>query len=88
MNRYQEREDATRQTKDPLQAAASIRLTEPWHFSVEIFRSVQAGGLYRIDESGSVSEGKTRSASQTPIAWSIAKDRFYFGDSIANVIYV
>ena len=45
------------------------------------------GVLYRIDPDGGVSEWKHEIGISNTVAWSPAGDRFYFGDSIANVIW-
>jgi sugar lactone lactonase YvrE len=45
------------------------------------------GVLYRIDPDGAVSEWKHEIGISNTVAWSPSSDRFYFGDSIANVIW-
>lgn len=45
------------------------------------------GVLYRIDPNGSVTEWKHGIGISNTVAWNPAADRFYFGDSPANVIY-
>jgi sugar lactone lactonase YvrE len=45
------------------------------------------GVLYRIDPDSSVSEWKHDIGISNTVAWSPAGDRFYFGDTVANVIY-
>lgn len=50
--------------------------------------SFDGGVLYRIDPDGAVSEWKRDIGISNTVAWSPAGDRFYFGDSAANVIYV
>lgn len=45
------------------------------------------GVLYRIDPDGAVSEWKHNIGISNTVAWSPAADRFYFGDTAANVIY-
>jgi sugar lactone lactonase YvrE len=44
------------------------------------------GVLYRIDPGGAVSEWKKDIGISNTVAWSPNRTRFYFGDSIANVI--
>ncbi|HEX4756775.1 MAG TPA: SMP-30/gluconolactonase/LRE family protein [Terracidiphilus sp.] len=46
------------------------------------------GVLYRIDPNGAVSEWKHEIGISNTVAWSPAGDRFYFGDTVANVIWV
>jgi sugar lactone lactonase YvrE len=45
------------------------------------------GVLYRIDPDGAISEWKHDIGISNTDAWSPAGDRFYFGDTAANVIY-
>lgn len=45
------------------------------------------GVLYRIDPDCSLSEWKHDIGISNTVAWSPAADRFYFGDTVANVIY-
>jgi sugar lactone lactonase YvrE len=45
------------------------------------------GILYRIDPDGAVSEWKNGVGISNTVAWSPDRKTFYFGDSLANVIY-
>ena len=45
------------------------------------------GVLYRIDPDGAVSEWKRDIGISNTVAWSPEGHRFYFGDTVANVIY-
>ncbi|HEX9200457.1 MAG TPA: SMP-30/gluconolactonase/LRE family protein [Acidobacteriaceae bacterium] len=46
------------------------------------------GVLYRVDPDGGVSEWKHGIGISNTLAWSPGKDRFYFGDTVANRICV
>ncbi len=54
-------------------------------------KSFETGGtdglLYRIDPAGTVSEWKRDIGISNTLAWSRDQRRFYFGDSLANVIF-
>ena len=54
-------------------------------------QSFEAGGtdgvLYRIDPDGTVSEWKRGIGISNTLAWSADRRHFFFGDSLANVIY-
>lgn len=45
------------------------------------------GVLYRVDPDDTVSEWKDGIGISNTVAWSPEGDRFYFGDTVANVIY-